>query len=52
MSDAPHPRENLVPDEEADEDVDVADVSGGAIPEQMLEDPPGDVGDSVLDGPE
>lgn len=51
MDDAVSP--NGDPDEVggADEDVDVADVSGGAVPEQMLEDP-ADVTDATPDVPD
>jgi len=43
MDDTPHANEDPAEVEDADADVDVADVSGGAVPEQLLDDPQGAV---------
>jgi hypothetical protein len=51
MNDAA-PNENPAQAEGSDVDEDVADVSGGAVPEQLLEDPKGDVEDGTLDAPD
>jgi hypothetical protein len=42
MADAAEPSEHVAAEVGDHEDVEVADVSGGAVPEQLLEDDEGD----------